>query len=1069
MRSSNPWPLSITFVSAPGVSASLDEPHYAPITLLAGSKRNAKGEKSVKQCRICVFVLFITVALEGLAFAGPGSTIADHQFHSLSNRASEAYEGEHAGLNHVPDFRSATAGSRFPQDSPPKPGSKRRVHSSKRAHPNSNPPVGKLGFVAATQVPAGGGTYWDAALGDFNGDGIADAATFVETADVIEGYVNFGTAVSIVLSNGDGTFQPPVLTRAPDSYYIKGFFVGDVDGDKKDDVLVVYGLVSGETSSVVNVLISNGDGTFTQGNTYVVSPNDLTGGILYDVNGDGHLDFVAVDLANDNSTPSNILTMFGNGDGTFSAPPTTVVLSGEVFNAVFADLNGDHLLDITAFDQSNQLAIYMANSSSTYSNPVALSHRDNWSPKLTVGDLTGDGKPEIVTPNDAGNNLTVYVNNGDGTFQTGVDYNPANTSGDNLGAAITPDAVAIADVNGDGKADLVSSNSRSQDITVLFGNGDGTFTVPTFGYAFGGKSMLAASALVADFNRDGYPDILVPDQTFSLTLLKGYGDGTFRAALDYYAVPCCYSIGVASGDFNGDGLSDFVVGIAGQSKSSSIVPFLSNSTGIPTAGFAYGLAECIGSVAVADFNQDGKLDFAATDTCSGTVQVFNGNGDGTFIAGATFPTSGVDPGDLVAADLNGDGYPDVAVINLNWSSRAPTVGVLLNDKTGNFESGVSYGISSYVRDAITAGDLNGDGKIDLIVTYGATVAVLTGNGDGTFQPETDMLLGDASTNQVAVADTNGDGIPDMLVALHGSIAIFLGSANGGFGAPSYLPTSLQDYNLGLPFSQALQITDVDGDGNLDLVYTNWEYGTVGVLFGKGGGTFYDPVEFPVGREPWRLAVGDMNGDGTRDEVAASESSPAVTVLLNANGSGTKANYSVTAPTTSATITAGSSAVFTLSLAPSNHYNGTVTFACSNLPPSTTCSFNPELALMNGDTPLLVQLTVKTTAAGTPQAMRTPATRSGGSTILMASLSMLGLFGLMFARSFNRRKSWRGVAVGMILLGMMFWVACGSVSNAIRSAGTPPGNYTITVTATGTAGTNGGNTSSHPINVALTVQ
>jgi len=1024
----------------------------------------------VKQCRLYAFVLFIIATSGRLAFAGAGSPIADHQFHSISNRADAAYADRHVGLNHVPDSRSVVTGSRFQQNKSPQPGSKRRVHSTKRAHPNSNPPVGKLGFVAATQIPAGGGTYWDAALGDFNGDGIADAATFVETADVMEGYVNFGTAVSIVLSNGDGTFQPPVLTRAPDSYYIKGFFVGDVDGDKKDDVLVVYGLVSGETSSVVNVLISNGDGTFTQGNTYVVSPNDLSGGILYDVNGDGHLDFLAVDLPNDGSTPSAVLTMAGNGDGTFSGPPTALTLPDEVYNAVFADLNGDHLLDIAAFDKSNQLAIYMANSSSTYSNPVALSHRDNWSPKLTVGDVTGDGKPEIVTPNDSGNNLTVYVNNGDGTFQTGVDYNPANTSGDNLGVAITPDAVAIADVNGDGKADLVSSNSQSQDITVLFGNGDGTFTVPTLGYAFGGKSMLAASALVADFNGDSYPDILVPDQTFSLTLLKGYGDGTFRAALNYYPVPCCYSTGVASGDFNGDGLSDFVIGIDGQwNKSSSIVPFLSNSTGVPTAGFAYGLAGCIGSVAVADFNQDEKLDFAATDTCSGTVQVFNGNGDGTFIAGATFPTTGVDPGDLVAADFNGDGYPDVAVINLNWSSRALSVVVLLNDKTGNFEPGVSYEISSYVRDAITAADLNGDGKIDLIVTYGGTVAVLTGNGDGTFQPETDVSLGDASTNQVAVADINGDGIPDMLVALDGSIAIFLGSANGGFGAPTYLPTSLQDYNLGLPFSQALQITDVDGDGNLDLVYTNWEYGTVGVLFGKGGGAFYDPAEFPVGREPWRLALTDINGDTAWDAALASETSAAVTVLLNANGSGTKANYSVTAPTTSATVTAGSSAVFSFFLTPSNHYNGTVTFACGNLPPSTTCLFSPELALMNGDTPLVVQLTVKTTAAGSPQAMRTPATPSGGSTILITSLGMLGLFGLMFAGSLNRNTPWRGIVFGTILLGMMFWVACGSVSSPRSSAGTPPGDYTITVTATGTAGTNGGNTLGHPISFALTVQ
>ena len=168
-----------------------------------------------------------------------------------------------------------------------------------------------------------------------------------------------------------------------------------------------------------------------------------------------------------------------------------MALSGEAgSNVVIADFNGDGILDIADNDYSTDiLTIYLATSATTYSSGVSYNTSDGVydSCSIATGDLNGDGKPEIVNANCNDDNLTVYVNNGDGSFQTGVYYNAAlSTNGGDV-ADVYPEAVTIADVNGDGKADIISVNDDSADVTILLGNGDGTVQVPTIGYAVGGS------------------------------------------------------------------------------------------------------------------------------------------------------------------------------------------------------------------------------------------------------------------------------------------------------------------------------------------------------------------------------------------------------------------------------------------------------------------------------------------------------------------------------------------------------------------------------------------------------
>jgi hypothetical protein len=978
--------------------------------------------------RASLALLFLAGTLQGFGSSNPHSVRSENQFNfqpagRRAQTARKANTAKHPEVN----LQTGRQMGAFSE------ANRKQAKSQTRPRKHTlNPPTGKVGFVSATEVAAGGGLFRQALSGDFNGDSKADVVTLVGNY-VANAWVY---SISVVLSNGDGTFQPAVLTAIPNNDWNAQIVVGDVNGDKKDDIIVAHqNGYGGYTTSSFDVLLSNGDGTFTVANNYSITTNYLSGGTLADVNGDGKLDAVVVDQ----NSPANVWTLLGNGDGTFQAP-TSVALNGNAgYNTVFADINGDGLLDLADDDyNSGQMTIYLATSATTYANGVAYTTSDGAYDACSIasGDMTGDGKPEIVSTNCSDNTVTVYLNNGDGTFQTGVYYAAALEASSGVNADVYPEAVTIADVNGDGKGDVIVSNVDSSDVTVLLSNGDGTVQVPTTGFATGGFPR--TPAVVADFNGDGLPDIMVTDDEYSFVYLKGYGDGTFRASLNYYSPITdnnyAYGIGIASGDFNGDGIPDFVIGNydGASSSTTGITVFLSRPDGSMRPAVNYGSGGRLYFVAVADFNQDGKLDIAATNESTGIVQIFTGAGDGTFTAGSTFATdtSSTEPEGLVAGDFNHDGYPDLAVQN----GSGQNVGILINDGTGNFMPPVTYPLSmNYSYQGIATADLNGDSKLDLVVPLndGSAIAILLGNGDGTFQTESDVTT-QYYPLAVAIADFNGDGKLDLAATVdyYGNmgVEVALGNGDGTFQTPIEYLSSLQDTNWDYPYPTFIQAADIDSDGKLDLVYVNSEYSTVGVLFGLGDGTFYDPVEFPAGGYTWGLVVADVNGDGATDVVTAGDDFSGVNVLLNANGSATKANYTVSATPTTQTVTAGSSATFVFTVTPSNHYNGTVTFSCGSLPTLASCSFNPPSVTLDGDTPVTVQLTITTTAV---TAMLHEPSRKHTSMVL-ASLSTLGLFGLLFAGGWKKRSS-MAVLFGMLTLALTFaLVGCGSSGSGSSS-------------------------------------
>jgi hypothetical protein len=323
----------------------------------------------------------------------------------------------------------------------------------------------------------------------------------------------------------------------------------------------------------------------------------------------------------------------------------------------------------------------------------------------------------------------------------------------NVGAM--PYYVATADLTGDGILDLVTPNLGDNTVSVLLGNGDGTFkALPNFGLD-GGPYNVA----VGDFNGDGIPDLAVTNfYSGKVSILLGNGDGTFRF-LTAYATGADAS-GVAAADFNGDGILDLVVG---NSISGYVSVLLGNGDGTFRSPMNYSAGTFPGAVQVGDFNGDGSPDLAVVNGGSDSVTIFLNNGDGTFHLQGSYAT-GSTPNSVAAADLNGDGAPDLAVINYLGGS----VSVLLGNGDGTFRNAVNYSVGQNPHN-VTWGDVDNDGIPDLITANAGanTVSVLLGNGDGTFQSALSFAAGQ-TPRAVTVGDFNDDGLLDLAVANGGS-------------------------------------------------------------------------------------------------------------------------------------------------------------------------------------------------------------------------------------------------------------------------------------------------------------
>ncbi|MFZ0478881.1 MAG: FG-GAP-like repeat-containing protein [Terriglobales bacterium] len=380
--------------------------------------------------------------------------------------------------------------------------------------------------------------------------------------------------------------------------------------------------------------------------------------------------------------------------------------------------------------------------SPTFANAVEYDSGGIQASNVVMADFNRDGIPDMVVCNT--NGYSVFLGNGDGTFNLNNTYTPAGT-GANF--------CAVGDLNGDGNPDIVATtnydaNGNAGGVDVLLGNGDGTFQGPV-SYIAGGLESFGIA--IGDVNNDGFPDVIVTSRcqvetciNGNIFLLLGKGNGTFRTSPEFITVAADNGGPIALADLNGDGNLDIVAsaGVLLGDGTGNFTPAADNGVYIPGGATA---------VAVADVNGDGKLDVAVATSAG--AYMMPGNGDGTLQAAIHYAkTGGTWPLGVALGDVNDDGHPDLLIAN-----ECQFIVVSAGQKT---------------------------------CSNIGTAGVMTGNGDGTFNPVNGYLAGygflsaGQYTTSIAVSDVNGDGKPDLIVT--NSCYSPAQCAQGGDGSVSVL-------------------------------------------------------------------------------------------------------------------------------------------------------------------------------------------------------------------------------------------------------------------------------------------
>lgn len=930
--------------------------------------------------------------------------------------------------------------------------------------------------------------------GDFNGDG---------NQDLITGNLNNGdpyrvfTGFSIFNGKGDGTLNAPA-TQSASSF--SSFTIGDFNGDGVTDLALML-LPPTNTSlfTSVQILLGSTTGTFTPGASLGVTAQAVSAALSLPMaavalTSSGNLDLVVA---------TNVLNVFqGDGKGGFT-PSGSYGVSGNPL--LFADLTGQGNLGLIVGGTAGTF-YFPGNGDGTFQ---AVPGTPAYG---AIADVNNDGIADLVfTPPQGGSYFGTALGRGDGAFSALDQLTPLPTTS-------TYYLLMTGDFNGDGKIDTVAiqPGTAGQDpcaepanaqLLSYLGSGDGRFQ--SAGAALPLGVGYAGAGVTGDFNSDGKLDLILPYGAAlcqeGLLFVPGNGDGTFGTPVPLNVPPDAQNPGLLVGDLNNDKKLDFIWGDA---------VFLGNGDGtfkqipltIPSGA----------AIALADLNGDGILDAVSSP---GTA-IYAGNGDGTFQTTPFYTVplpQNTNANSFATADVNGDGNPDLLLVQT--SNGSPYLAVYLGDGTGNFTQDpnsyyVSTSTSTFGTNATVPSRLNSqapppasDNKLDLLITLTNsnensttyTVSLLNQTNPPAVKPApitstttvqaspmtgtpgtpitlTAFVFGTSPTGSVTFT-ANGNTL-GMEAVVNGTATLQLSFANvGSYAIAASYPG---DSNNSASTSSAVNVTigqaattttlqasptagNVNGQITLTATVTG-AFPTGSVIFTSGATnlgkaaiangvaklqtSFATAGSYPI----TATYQGDANNLGS--------TSSAVTVVI------ASPDFTVTASPTSGSVAAGQSSTFTFTVTPMAGYTGTVKFSCGTLPSMATCSFSPASVTPSGGTAVTSTLTVATAAAS---AMLSPERPFGPSSpwFPAGGLAIAGVMSLAVAPGKMRRwnRQLRLLSWGFLLASLSLAVAgCGGGNSTPSNPGTPAGTYTISVSASDSAGG-----PQHAVSISLTVQ
>jgi hypothetical protein len=672
---------------------------------------------------------------------------------------------------------------------------------------------------------------------------------------------------------------------------------GDVDDDGDADLAVANtGGFSSSSPGSISILLNDGAGNFTPGTTLGVnfSAQYVT---LADFNLDGILD-LAVGGSGSSFGSAQIIGLsvyYGTGNGLFTFP-TSYNTNGGVNAIAVNDLNRDGLPDIIAATPGNSVQTFINTGNDfTLTGTFAVGNNPR---SLVVADFNGDNLLDAVTANQS-SNISILYGQPNGSF--GVAINVAISSNNSSFSNLS---LVAGDLNNDNRLDLVIGTGSSL-VMILLNNGTGGFTeAPTFntqlnasvqnvllGRFFGGNNLDLAVVVSGSFS----------DDPSRVVLFRGTGTGSFDAASQITLPTGVTPFGITSADFNRDGRLDLAVA---NQNSNNVSVLLANNTG----GFAARQTRLNNqplTLATGDFNGDGIPDAIVGGTApssfsssSAILALYINDGSGNFIAPQNITVANNNNSALLAVDLNGDSRVDLIAYGSSNFSSSNSITVYINNGTQTPFTAppTSYNFPGFPT-GISVGDFNRDGRRDILAALpnNNSVALLLGAANGTFAATPTSFAVANQPGITGVGDFNGDGFLDAAVTTGGgsssgsSILILLGNGAGSFtqtSPPVSIPSS----------PSSMVVNDFNSDGRLDVAVAtsgsfNNSLGSVAVAFGTGDGRLANPTVYAVGSNPRSLRAADFNGDNRPDLVVANRNSNSVSLLIN-NGSGsfTTSNY-----------------------------------------------------------------------------------------------------------------------------------------------------------------------------------